>query len=178
MGFRIVLTGGPSTGKTTIIEQLDALGYICKHEISRQITRQGQKDGIDQLFLKDPLAFSKALFEGRKRQYAQTDNYEKAPVFFDRGLPDIVAYMDYLGESAPQSFFKDITHMRYDLVFIFPPWKAIHISDNERYESFEQGQKIYQHILSRYQNLDYDPIEVPTGSVNDRIEFILKFLRS
>jgi predicted ATPase len=86
--------------------------------------------------------------------------------------------MDYLGESAPQSFLQDITHMRYDLVFIFPPWKAIHISDNERYESFEQGQKIHQHILSRYQNLNHDPIEVPTGSVNDRIEFILKFLRS
>lgn len=66
---KIVLTGGPGTGKTTILEALTKQGYACKEEISRQVTQMARKNGIEQLFLKDPLLFSKLLLEGRIQQY-------------------------------------------------------------------------------------------------------------
>ena len=34
---KIIVTGGPSSGKTTLINNLEAKGYCCHHEISRAI---------------------------------------------------------------------------------------------------------------------------------------------
>jgi len=148
------------------------------NKISRQIILEGQKNGIEQLFLEDPLAFSQALFKGRKAQFLEVKAVMNNPVFFDRGLPDVVAYMDYLNQQSPEKFLKDLATHRYDHVFILPPWQAIHVQDNERYESFEQGQKIHHFIVNRYENLGYRPIEVPVGTVDERTEFILNHLNT
>jgi len=58
-----VITGGPGSGKTTLVKELEAKGFACLHEISRQIILEAQQQGIDQLFLEDPLLFSRKLLE-------------------------------------------------------------------------------------------------------------------
>ena len=65
----VVLIGGPSSGKTTLIEALKAKGHTCYPEISREVIREAQEQGIEQLFLEKPLLFSELLLEGRKKQY-------------------------------------------------------------------------------------------------------------
>jgi len=59
---KIALIGGPSTGKTTLINALKSKGYYCMEEISREITLDAQEKGIEQLFLEDPLLFSQQLY--------------------------------------------------------------------------------------------------------------------
>ncbi len=54
----IVIAGGPSSGKTTLINALKEKGHICYPEISRAIIKKAQEQGIDQLFLENPLLFS------------------------------------------------------------------------------------------------------------------------
>ena len=49
-----VIIGGPGTGKTSIIDELKARGYCCYPEISREVTMEAKKQGIDQLFLEQP----------------------------------------------------------------------------------------------------------------------------
>ena len=66
---KIVLIGGPGTGKTTLINGLKKKGYNCMEEISRQITLDAQEKGIDQLFLEEPLLFSEHLLMGRQKQF-------------------------------------------------------------------------------------------------------------
>ena len=44
---RIVITGGPGTGKSTIINELIKQDYTCMEEISRQVTLDAQKEGIE-----------------------------------------------------------------------------------------------------------------------------------
>ena len=61
----IVIIGGPGTGKSSIINGLVAKGYCCYPEISREVTLEAQKRGIEQLFLEDPLLFSQMLLDGR-----------------------------------------------------------------------------------------------------------------
>ena len=52
---KIVITGAPSSGKTTLVNQLKHLGYYCFPEISRHVTKQAQLQGIEQMFLHDQL---------------------------------------------------------------------------------------------------------------------------
>lgn len=173
---KIVLIGGPGSGKTSVINALEDHGYPCLHEISRQVILEAQKDGISQLFLEKPVLFSELLLEGRIKQYQEAEEKDHELVFIDRGIPDVVAYMDYFGNKYPP-FFKEVCKKyTYDLIFVFPPWKDIYVSDNERYETFEQAESIHSHLMDSYKDSGYHPIEVPFRSVQERRDFILEHL--
>ena len=169
----IVIIGGPGTGKTTIIDGLVQNGYCCYPEISRQVTAQAQQQGIEQLFLENPLLFSELLLEGRKKQFHDAHQEPHNIVFLDRGIPDVLAYMHYIGDSYPPFFDAVCKEHIYTKIFILPPWEDIYVSDQERYENFEQAQLIHDHLVETYQNYGYELIEVPKDTVDKRILFIL-----
>lgn len=173
---RIVITGGPGTGKSSIINELISRGYTCLEEISRQVTLDAKKNGIDQLFLTNPLLFSELLLRGREQQYNQTSNLNTGVVFLDRGIPDVLAYMDFIGDTYPQYFIDVCKDSVYDCVFILKPWQDIYVSDNERYESFEDALKIHEHLLNTYQTFNYKLIDVPFDTVEKRVDYILNTL--
>lgn len=169
----IVIIGGPGTGKSTLINQLTSLGHCCYPEISRQVTAEAQKSGIDQLFLTEPLLFSQKLLEGRIQQFNNAKNENHAMVFIDRGIPDVVAYLNYIGDQYPSHFEEACLKHTYTQIFMLPPWEEIYISDNERYEDYEQAQQIHVHLKETYQKYGYAIIEVPKDTVDNRIQFIL-----
>lgn len=173
---KIAITGGPGTGKTSIINALIEQGYLCYDEISRQITLQARKEGIEQLFLIEPLLFSEKLLKGRTEQFLKASKENTELVFLDRGLPDILAYMDYIGDEYPKQFEQACLDYRYDQVFLLPPWMDIYESDNERYESFDQANTIHHHLIKTYTHFGYDLIEVPFGTVAERVKFIVQTL--
>lgn len=174
--LKIVITGGPGTGKSTIIDHLLKMQFTCMPEISRSITKEAQRSGIDQLFLEDPLLFSRLLLDGRIDQYENASALGSDKVFFDRGIPDIHGYMDYLGTQYPEIYMEKSNEFRYSHVFMMPPWKDIYTTDNERYESFEQSLSIYQYLIEGYKKMNYNIIRVPEGKVIDRVNFILNSL--
>ena len=174
MQQKIVITGGPGTGKSTIINELIRLQYDCMPEISREIIRKAKTKGIEQLFLKDPVLFSKMLLEGRKEQFLTADKLKTDIIFFDRGIPDIPGYMDYLGVESPGYFWEYSKMNRYDKIFLLPPWEEIYNSANERYESFEQSVAIHSCLKKTYLELDYKVIDVPEFKLKERVNFILK----
>lgn len=175
---RIVITGGPGTGKSSIINELLKRGYTCLEEISRQVILDARRDGVDQLFLKDPLLFSQLLIKGRQQQYLDALNYDSGLVFIDRGIPDVLAYMDFIGDPYPEQFVETCKTHVYDYVFILEPWPEIFTQDNERYESFEQAVNIHHYLLNTYQKYDYNLLDVPFDSVENRANHILDFLNS
>ncbi len=170
----IVIIGGPGSGKTTIIDGLVQKGHCCYPEISRQVTAEAQEQGIEQLFLEKPLLFSQLLLEGRKKQFRDALLEPHQTVFLDRGIPDVLAYMHYIGDSYPASFDTACREHNYSKIFILPPWENIYISDQERYENFEQAQFIHNHLVETYQKYGYELIEVPKDTVDNRILFILE----
>lgn len=173
---RIVISGGPGSGKTTIAEELAAIGYDIMPEISRQIILEAREQGIDQLFLTDHLLFSKKLLEGRVQQYKDAEKCKSPQLFYDRGIPDVNAYMDYLGADYPDLFHEACEQHVYDEVFLLPPWKSIYIQDNERYESYEQAKLIYEFLYRKYADLGYNIHNVPEGEAKERSEYILDIL--
>lgn len=172
----IVIIGGPGTGKTTIIDGLVAKGHCCYPEISREVTLEAKKQGIEQLFLEKPLLFSELLLEGRKKQFQNATKEPHEIVFIDRGIPDVLAYMHYIGDSYPAFFDQACKDHKYTSIFVLPPWQDIYVSDTERYENYEQAVLIHKHLLETYQKYGYSIVEVPRDTVENRVDFVLNHL--
>ena len=173
---KIVITGGPGTGKSSIINELLKREYVCFEEISRQVTLDARKDGIEQLFLTKPLLFSKLLLEARTNQFIEATSLKQDLVFLDRGLPDVLAYMDYAKSDYPQYFVDACEKHVYDKVFVLAPWQEIFVSDSERYENFDQAVQIHDALLQTYERFGYKLIDVPFDSIEKRADFIIDAL--
>jgi len=182
---KIVITGAPGTGKTSIITALEDRGHHVHHEIIREMTERA-KNELDRedfpsnplVFVEDALEFNRQLIQGRARQFGQA-TVSKAPLeFFDRGIPDVLAYMEHFGQAYGPSFEKFATDHRYDQVFITPPWEEIYITDGQRMESFPEAWALHRALMATYAKFGYRPLEVPKDTVAHRMEFILDTLNT
>ncbi|MPT35271.1 MAG: ATPase, partial [Flavobacterium sp.] len=79
----------------------------------------------------------------------------------------------YIGDSYPAFFDAACREHLYTRIFILPPWKDIYISDDARYENYEQAVLIHEHLVETYEKYGYNLIEVPRDTVDNRILFIL-----
>lgn len=174
---RIVITGGPSSGKTSIINSLEKRGEFCFKEIAREVVAQFQKQGILKPFLTDPLNFSRQILLGQIKQFKAVEKFitklNNNRVFYDRGIHDVIGYMNYGKQDVPLDFNISGKSYVYDKVFILPPWQAIHTQDKERFETFEEASAIFESLKHTYIHYGFLPIEVPLVSVEKRVEFIL-----
>ncbi len=180
MQQRIVITGAPGTGKTSIIKNLEASSYFCYHEVIRDFTLEATKDSEDTTFVSNPLTFVKDPFEfntkilkGRIDQYLQSQQQDESTIFFDRAIPDVLAYMDFFNQKYSPDFIEACEKYRYNTVFLLPPWEEIYVSDNERFESFDEAKQIHYHLEKTYRAYQYNVELVPFGPVKERIDFIL-----
>ena len=172
----VVLIGGPGSGKTTLIDQLTEKGYLCYPEISREVIMEARSQGIEQLFLEQPLLFSELLLEGRKKQFHNAMAESVNVVFIDRGIPDVLAYMHYIGDAYPAFFDAACREHVYTKIFFLPPWEEIYTADEARYENYEQAKLISGHLQETYKNYGYNLIDVPKDTPDKRILFILGHL--
>jgi predicted ATPase len=172
----VVLIGGPGSGKTTLIDRLTEKGYLCYPEISREVIMEARAQGIEQLFLEKPLLFSELLLEGRKKQFHKAVAETTDVVFIDRGIPDVLAYMHYIGDSYPAFFDAACREHVYTKIFFLPPWEEIYTADEARYENYEQAKLISGHLYETYKNYGYNLIAVPKDTPDNRILFILGHL--
>lgn len=152
------------------------MGHDIVPEISRQVTLEAKKEGTNQLFLTNPLLFSNKILEGRIDQFKLAETCKSANLFYDRGIPDVSAYMDYMQTDYPYHFQEACEYYPYDSVFLLPPWESIYIQDNERYESYDQAKLIYEFLYRKYADLGYNIYNVPEGTSRNRAEFILETL--
>jgi len=166
----------PGIRKDHIDRSAAAQRILLYPEISREVTLEAKKNGIEQLFLEKPLLFSELLLEGRKKQYRNALEESCPVVFIDRGIPDVLAYMHYIGDSYPAFFDEACREHRYHKIFLLPPWEDIYESDNERYENFEQAKLIHEHLVETYTHHGYELIPVPKDTVKNRLDFILTHL--
>ena len=170
---KVIISGGPGFGKTSIIDELERREFKCMHEVSRSIIKEQLESGGDILPWKNLNTFSRFLFERRVKQFEEAPNNKW--VFFDRGIPDIIAYMGKDELEIPSSYMLKIEECNYfPTVFIVPPWKEIYQNDNERMEDYKTACELDQIICATYKNLGYDVIELPKVPVKERANFILK----
>jgi predicted ATPase len=165
--MRVLLTGGPCSGKTSILHSLEENypQWIYHNEIARELSKT--LDPIN-----NPQEFTRAIYHGRLDQYNQSDTIS----ILDRGLVDCAAYELYYSTKESKQYQEYIESCRthpYDLVFFMPHWKEIYKQDSERFETEQQASLIAEAIKSVLQNIDANYHVVPTFKTADKEESIL-----
>jgi len=169
---RFIITGGPGSGKTTLIEALQKLGYTGFPEIARDLIRSGMTAPIMAEKPGQGLFFN-LILEERIKLHQEVQGAETG--FYDRGIPDSLGYFNYMNIKVPGILSGAIGKYRYNpLVFVAPPWKEIFVSDGVRRETFEEAMKLFRLGTQGYRDSGYRVIELPESSVDERVAFILK----
>lgn len=170
---RSIITGGPGSGKSTLIEALEQRGHRCYAEVSRELIRREARLPNGVMPWNDLEAFARLAFAEMLRQHDHAAEAGER-CFFDRALPDIFGYLRQSGLSVPASWLDTHRQCRYErTVFILPPWPEIYINDAERPQSLAEAEALYYAIHAVYKSLGYELIEVPKIPVYERCEFLL-----
>lgn len=165
---KYVLTGGPSVGKTTVIEILASRGYTVVPEAARMIIEEEMLKKSDALPSKNIGAFQKLVAQ---RQLDLENKTKGEIVFYDRGIVDGYAYCKIGNAPVPQLIL-DNAKERYDNIF-FLESLGLYIEDGIRSRAFEDAEKVHSGIKEAYYEFGYDPITVPVLSPEERVDFIL-----
>jgi predicted ATPase len=159
-----------------LILELEKAGFQCVHESSREIIHEQMQSGGNFLPWKDLVKFSEIVFERRLEQFQTAPSL---PCFFDRGIPDIAAYLDLAGFSVwPALADACKTQRYYHTVFLTPPWPDIFRNDPERKETFASACEVHEAIKKQYHKLGYHCTEIPTGTAEERAAFVIRLIES
>lgn len=178
MNNLIVFTGGPGSGKTSVIDALKSHGYRCAPEVGRKVIQHQVEQQGNALPWLDKAAFRDEMVREELANYQAFQSSEQR-VFFDRSIVDSYGYS--LLESLPtcESLLNQCNKLEYNnKVFIFPPWDSIFINDEERKQDFEEAIATYEKMVSAYNKFGYLLVEVPKLSVEERVDFILASIDS
>ena len=168
-----VITGGPGTGKTSLIEALERDGLKTIKEVARDIIKEQQQQGGEALPWKNTGLYTKIMLERSVDSYL-THAKEEGPMFFDRGIPDTLAYARLIELDDREYVELAVDKYRYsEQVFILPPWESIYHTDKERKQSFDEAVDTYYVMKDVYEKAGYTLIEVPELSVKARKDFII-----
>lgn len=168
---RIVITGAPGTGKTTLVNLLQQQGYAVHPEMARALIKEQQELDSDLLPWRNHALFGEELFK------RQLDQYQVAMPniinIYDRGIPDNLGYLRRDGFQNKRLEEEAAAYPYYSKVFFTPPWKDIYAQDNERKEDFELMLEIHQALLDIYGFYKYQLVEVPRTTPQERLNFVL-----
>ncbi len=165
---KYVLTGGPGSGKTTVLEILASRGYNIIPETAREILKKEQEKNSDALPWKEPIKFQDIIAE---RQYKTELALKEIEVFLDRGLVDGYAYCKYYKVPIPKIIMNNGKN-QYDKIFLFEQL-PFYQKDKNRKEDKESADLIHKLIKDAYLEFGYNVIDVPVLPPSERVDFIL-----
>lgn len=173
---KYVLTGGPCSGKTSLINCLRERGFNVLEEVAREVIEE--MNGMDYDKSQEQEIRQEMIFERQLEREAKL----KGDVFLDRGLLDNLAYSQHLIGYVPENTKIDFSN-RYDKVFALDMLPFV--DDGLRIESGdEEAEKIHELIVNVYEKFDYNVVNVPVFGgqrlgerVGNRVDYILDCLK-
>ncbi|MFA9289362.1 MAG: AAA family ATPase [Weeksellaceae bacterium] len=174
-----VVTGGPSTGKSTVLKALALRGY--------PIMTEAAGDYIDERIfwgktIEEIRANERAFQISVLRMKEQREDMLPANelMLFDRSLhADTFAYMGMipLMENDNSSDVVTVVKKRYQGVFLLDPLD-VYEENYARTEDAQQANRIHIAIGNANRLLGYEPINVPVLPIQERAQFIIDYMRS
>ncbi len=179
---RVVITGGPFSGKTTVVEALAARGYRtvpeAAIEVIEDLTRAHGLEGQAAWRSANRAAFQVLILEKQVAlEEAAAAAAGEGPVFLDRGRLDGVAYCRVFGAAVPPEVEAGCRDLPYDRVFLLDTLadfddRAATGRTSDRARSL----KIRDELRRTYAERGLEPVFVPERPVAERVEAILAAL--
>lgn len=169
-----VLTGGPGSGKSSLLTALAQAGHQVAEEAGRAIIRDQQAIAGLGLPWRDPGLFAELMLAWELRAHRQAQVLQ-GPVFFDRGLVDIIGYMRLNDLPVGEHLLQAVRRLRYQpQVFLLPHWPQIYRNDAERHQDAAEAERTCAMMRQVYAEAGYRLVEVPRGSLAQRRDFVLQ----
>lgn len=173
-----VITGASGAGKSTLLKALQERGFSTVAEAGRAIVREQLANGGSALPWVDQAAFMEEVLRRNVQDHHAAADLPP-PVFFDRGVPECLAWARILGVGVQPHHRAAVEACRYSpLVFMAEPWPEIYVTDAERRESFQAATEPYLPTVAAYVEAGYRAIVLPKAAVDERVAFVLAQLRS
>ena len=168
-----VITGGPSSGKTTTVNILRERGYVTTIEHARHYidTQRVTGRSVEEIRANQRV-FQRGILDMQVDEERGLD--PKALVFLDRALPDALAYYRFLSLEPDADYLSLIRPSIYRAVFVLDllPLAADYARTEDRAAQVE----IHRLLTEVYTELGYRPRAVPPLPPGDRVDFILSTL--
>ncbi len=165
----IIITGGPGAGKTSLINQLAQQGYQTFAEVSRDLIEQQAQLENGILPWHDLPGFADLCLTHMGEQKQQAAQHSVA--FLDRAIPDICGYLAEAKLDIDARYIEASAGYNPQ-VFFCRPHQAIYVQDEVRPYPFAGALAIHNALVAIYQQLGYQVVEVPWGSLDERVAFI------
>jgi len=175
-----VITGGPGTGKTTVLAELARRGHTCVHEDARALIQEQVAIGGTAVPWADAPHYADLLMERSIATYrAQatvcSEQNAQSPIFFDRGIGDAFTCADIIGHTLPVALCEQAKIYRYrEPIFLAPWWPEIYTTDTERRQGREEAERTEHAVTKTYTDLGYRIVKLPLTTANERADFILR----
>lgn len=168
-----VITGGPSTGKTTVINLLHKRGYQTTIEHARHYIDTQKNNGktVEEI-RENKRKFQLGVLDMQIEQEKSLS--PKDIVFLDRAIPDDLAYYQFLELDYDKELIEAINNVSYKKIFILDRLPLV--NDYARTED-KTAQKIIHSLITKiYESLPFPVIHVPVLSPEARVDYILENL--
>ena len=161
----IVISGGPSVGKTTLISLMRARGQQVLQEVAIEIIKEGVYHPA-----KNRQEFQEEIL--RRQIYLEANRLLDRVCFCDRGLLDGAAY--YLNDGLPvPDIFEQLDISHYRACFVLMPLETFEQETlRPNFEDLEFTRRITPLIDQCYRQRGVPVITVPNIGIEKRLEFI------
>jgi len=163
-----VLTGGPSVGKTTLIELLEKIGQEIVSESAREVIAEQEQREDPILPWTNFKAFQRLLTD---HQIHAEGSIQTSLAFLDRGFTDQIGYFAEQGLPPSQDLYQLIKEAGYTGVFLLAP--VPYQKDNQRQEDEEQAKRIHAEITRAWEEQGFEIVHIDGGTKGQRLDQIL-----
>lgn len=166
-----VVTGGPSTGKTTLLTEFAKHGFAIVPEAARTVIDEAIAAGQSVAALRaNELQFQEEV--ARRKAQIENELDPRTPTFFDRGMQDTTAYLEQNGLAVAPWVEALMSHSTYAGVFLLDPL-PVFVKDYARVEDEGFTHEIHDKLLKAYQAAGMEPVIVPALPLQERVDFVL-----
>ena len=167
-----VITGAPSSGKTTLLERIASLDYQTVPEAARVFIDTEMAKGRTLREIRADEALFQQIVLGLKVESESRTPTDRL-TFFDRGIPDSIAYYQICKQD-PAPAIQASRERRYKGIFLLERLPLE--NDYSRVEDEATAEMLDELLYRSYADLGYKVVRVPVMPIDERAHFILGLL--
>lgn len=182
---KVVFTGGPYSGKSTLVSEFESLGYpVAKEAALLVIEDLNNEIGIEEQvkFRSEHIhEFQRLIFnkqvELEHEAFAEATKYNLDFIICDRGVYDGITYYKLFNKNIDEELLNDIYQHQYDNVFVcevLPNFDAR--NETGRFENIDISKQLSELSYDTYNSVTQNVLWLPVMSIEDRVNFVINYI--